>query len=419
MELIIIILGLVILLAILINPLIGLIMLVILFYQETLFPVINASIIITPLKVIGIFTFCVTIFKSIFKKVYLSFIIKKQIWFFVLFLICLYVSGFVHPNSFTRSYFTMFTSFAVFGIIILLLIDSISSFRLVLWFCILSAFVASSFSVFEYIKYKDMYLRIRGEAYGPNEFAISILPMISICYYGIRSERKKILKIVLFVSTIIIFFALILSFSRGGLVGLIVMLIAGFLKAKHKILVFVIGLIMFAVVASYLPSLVWERVEETKESISNLETTSSFDSTKRRYLLAKAAWEIFLEYPVTGIGLGNYYWECSKYEKIHPGRPRSTYLEILSELGLIGFMFFLGIIFYTLRGLGRIIKKTSDGYAEGFYFGIIGFLVAAIFLHAYHEKILWFLIFMSTALEVVMNNNLKQNVSLKENTAYG
>ena len=112
---------------------------------------------------------------------------------------------------------------------------------------------------------------------------------------------------------------------------------------------------------------------------------------------------MFLEHPLVGVGVGNYYYECRKYAPIFAGRAHTTYLEIMAELGIIGIFLFLGILFSTFKTLKKIIRSNSpiSGYARGLYIGLAGFLIAAIFLHAQQEKALWFVIFMAAALEQI------------------
>jgi len=77
------------------------------------------------------------------------------------------------------------------------------------------------------------------------------------------------------------------------------------------------------------------------------------------------AYKIFLEYPVFGIGINNFYLESSKneYEIIRSGcpegsndckyeaastHPHQVYLEIISEVGLTGLIYFIFIFFYPV-----------------------------------------------------------------------
>jgi len=148
-----------------------------------------------------------------------------------------------------------------------------------------------------------------------------------------------------------------------------------------------------------MPDSVWERFEKTK-----IEDTydDTIGSTVRRYYLAMAAWEMFLDNPVFGSGPGDFYYNCRLYYPLKAGRAHTMYLEIMAEMGMIGIGLFLAVLFSSLRGSGRGIKYGEEGYGgygRGLWLGLIGFMVSAFFLHAQQEKVLWLVVFLSLAIE--------------------
>ena len=83
------------------------------------------------------------------------------------------------------------------------------------------------------------------------------------------------------------------------------------------------------------------------------------------------AYNIFLNYPIFGIGINNFYQESSKseYEDTKllntKGRvsnhPHQIYLEIISEVGLIGSIYFFFIIFYPINiSIKYLIKRKNS-----------------------------------------------------------
>jgi O-antigen ligase len=325
------------------------------------------------------------------------------------------MSGFSQPGSATRENFTVFTSFLMLGFIILSLVYTLKRFRLVTWTILISMFLVSIITTLSYLGLGQV-TRMKGSGYGPNEFAIGILPFVGIAFYTMIAEKNKLLRLLALIITVFLTTALVLTFSRGSLIGLFTILIFGILKAKKKIKSVFTVLIITAILVSAMPKYVWERFIKTQETLQNLDETSNVDNTKRRYLLARGAWLLFLDHPVTGVGIGNYYYEGRKYVQINPGRAHTMYLEVMAELGIIGIILFLLILFSVFKSLRLIIKSNSiySAYARGLYLGLVGFLVAAIFLHAQQEKALWFCIFMALALENIAIKGL--SVVDKKNT---
>ena len=149
---------------------------------------------------------------------------------------------------------------------------------------------------------------------------------------------------------------------------------------------------------NFLPQDFYERIEKTR-----LEDTydEAIGSTVRRYYLAKAAWEMYLDYPVFGMGLGNYYYNCRLYYPLVGGRAHNMYLEIMAETGTVGLLLFMSVILSAFKSINRVIKSDTElsHYGRGLFIGIIGFLVSAIFLHAQLEKSLWLSVFLAMAMD--------------------
>jgi O-antigen ligase len=353
---------------------------------------------VTPIKIIGTLTFLSTLIHCGGRKGAWDFLKKPQIKYFVLFLIWVFISGFTQPGWASRENFTMFISNAILGITVLILLQDIKKLRLMLWLITISIFFICLQTILSYLGIE----RAGGTGYGPNEFAIAILPFIALTFYTSTTESSKLLKLILIGIMIVIFLALITTVSRGGIVGLGGMLLVAILKSRKKFIAIIVVCILTVIFINTMPQNLRDRFGKTQVSEKAFGIgDGDIDSTTRRYYLAQAGWRIFLTHPLFGIGIGNYFYENRNYAPVSPGRAHNTYLEIMAELGIIGILLFFGIIFFTLRGLNKIIRSKTplNGYSKGLYIGLVGFLIAGIFLHAQQDRILWFLIFMSAALE--------------------
>lgn len=408
MNPIFIIVGIVLAAGIFISPIFGLALTVILIpvsTQQTLGgSFLGIFSMATPIKIIGSLTFISALMHYGGKKGIWNFLKKPQMRYFFLFLIWVLICGFAQPGFATRENFTMFTSNAILGVTMIILLAEIKKFRLALWFIIMSIFFICVKTVLSHLATD----RAGGTGYGPNEFAIMILPFIAITFFMSLAEKNKTLKIILLGIAAIILFALISTVSRGGIVGLGGMLLISTFKAKRKIIAILLVCIMAVLFLNIMPAGLRERFEKTQVSEYAYGIgVGDIDSSTRRYNLSLAAWRMFLAHPIFGVGVGNYFYENRNYAPVYPGRAHNMYLEIMAELGIIGLLLFLGIIFYTSRCLNKIIKNNSvfSGYARGLYIGLAGFLVTGIFLHAQQDRILWFIVFMSAALERIYEKN--------------
>lgn len=91
----------------------------------------------------------------------------------------------------------------------------------------------------------------------------------------------------------------------------------------------------------------------------------------------KAAIKIHKEYPIFGVGLKNYRVEVSKnkYGKLTSIHPHQIHFEILSELGLIGYLLFITIfLFVIFKSIILYIKNNDPIRLGGILFLIATFL---------------------------------------------
>ncbi|MBI4546770.1 MAG: O-antigen ligase family protein [Ignavibacteriae bacterium] len=105
-----------------------------------------------------------------------------------------------------------------------------------------------------------------------------------------------------------------------------------------------------------------------KQRLSTILDFGPQSTIARRYFFYAGAWRAFLDSPVIGHGVGNYraflpkfrsseYWMV-RSEDIVP-HAHNEYLEILSETGIVGFLFFGGILFLYLKAVRHALKETN------------------------------------------------------------
>jgi hypothetical protein len=85
-----------------------------------------------------------------------------------------------------------------------------------------------------------------------------------------------------------------------------------------------------------------------------------------------SAYKIFLDNPIFGVGIKNFRYECKKpqYKDIYSctTHPHNTYMQLLAETGIIGFLFiftifiFLSYKIFTIIFFGKIKIKLSNHY---------------------------------------------------------
>jgi len=165
---------------------------------------------------------------------------------------------------------------------------------------------------------------------------------------------------------------LILTFSRGGFIGLAGGLIAVLILSRWVQLIsnkkfltfFLIGIGLCITVTPLVYTYIMVRPEATLARID----------------LNKVGLEMIKAHPIIGVGLNNHMVEKPKYDPkdyIIPMPTHNRYLLIASEVGIPGLLFFLGFLWLTLKTTLRA-ARTEDRYLASVALGILGAFVATL-----------------------------------------
>ncbi len=135
-----------------------------------------------------------------------------------------------------------------------------------------------------------------------------------------------------------------------------------------------------------------------------------------------AAWRLFKENPATGIGINAFHTVSNDAVRTTPGtdlrnfeeRPpgvyvHNAYLGSLTELGLPGFLFFVGLLFATARTLRRAAVRARwlgdlelARTANALLLSLGGWAIASFFLSSETARPLWILVGLALALPRVI-----------------
>lgn len=281
---------------------------------------------------------------------------------------------------------------------------------------ILSIFISSFSSFFASfgglgISFKNMlplFLhRFSGSVFDPNYFSMTVVASIPLAITLIIKERYPFLKMLWIFSILFLIFSIILSQSRTGLFSVtVVFLYTVFflLQRKRKEVFFIAVPLVIIIIA--IPSVFWYRLFLFWQSVS---TNIKADySTVHRFLLLSSAFDVFIKNPIFGVGLGNFEAIAARYTQ-YPMVCHNTYLEIAANLGLLGLIPFLLILYKGFHILKNAIRdpNTSE-LAWGIRAGLLGSYVAILFLSVPFKLDFWILL----ALSAVLSRSCKQKNDL-------
>jgi O-antigen ligase len=248
-----------------------------------------------------------------------------------------------------------------------------------------------------------------------NDFCMAINMTLPFALFGIFSANSKTNKIYYLLITCL-FLASILTYSRGGFVGLVSVMVYCWLRSNKKVALGVVMglLVIFALIAA--PSSYWDRVRSISSEYKDItETGRQYGTGGQRIYAWKIGWRIFINNPIVGVGQGNYPWHVGKTEdemgvqwqtRSLAGRAaHSLYFTLLPELGLIGTFLFASMIVLSLKDLfyiRKVLKSQKEKYSgeeskrihflalalEG---SLVGFLASSAFISTLYYPNFWIL----------------------------
>jgi hypothetical protein len=151
----------------------------------------------------------------------------------------------------------------------------------------------------------------------------------------------------------------------------------------------------------FLPGNAKTRLVQSVQPLTGGGVTMAEDaSVRNRAGENLAAVHMLLDYPVLGVGPGNYpvlyttYSQTIALDSRNEGRhPHNLYLEYLAETGIIGCALILALMGLALRGAWRarsVFEGRDRLLVEGVFVALVGYFVNGVFLHpSGYSRYLW------------------------------
>jgi len=283
---------------------------------------------------------------------------------------------------FTASAFTTRTELQLMLSLLILVFLAAQAFRTLAdwrsfaWFVMIFAFLVAGFGILQHLTFNGkLYwfreLKYGGIPFGPyanrNHFAgfvELVLPMslVPLLLGRVRRERLAIVGML----AIIPLSALLLSASRGGIISLaaelaflVLVMVLRRTAGRHLVAGGVVLLLAFLTVA-------WLGVNQILSRFSSLQTLEVTQG--KRASMRHGTWQIFLDHPVLGTGLGTLQQVYPPYETLYDGKivnhTHNDYLEALAGTGLVGGLccaWFIGTLFISALGF---LKSGDNSFAN-------------------------------------------------------
>jgi O-antigen ligase len=209
----------------------------------------------------------------------------------------------------------------------------------------------------------------------PNENAYSLLILIPIAA-GIASISKWHVRVVLWGMIATYLLAIFLTFSRGGLLGLVA--VVGLMGWKQKSFIIRVGMIAVLVGGIAAAGMFWTR----KDGFNDLRTDTT---VQQRWATIQAGALMFAANPLLGVGPGcslvayplyvprDAHCGCQDQLVIH-----NSFIQVLSELGALGFIPWMVFLGAAMLLAWRLEKGPLATYATCLGIALFGFLACSM-----------------------------------------
>lgn len=192
----------------------------------------------------------------------------------------------------------------------------------------------------------------------------AVLPCLFFLWYWQYSTKNKFLKIILYIPTTLYLISFLFDGARANLLSIMISLtvILIFYKDKFKIL---ISPLISLIIAICIYAIIY--FNDVKKIGSSL---NRYGSSGRAELWEKSL-SLWLEYPILGIGGGNF---INNEPKLFSAHPHNLILQWIAEWGLVGIFLTLGLFILTYKIISNYNKVPA--FIFGFF---IAFLVNILF----------------------------------------
>mgnify|MGYP000895446580 CR=1 FL=1 len=237
--------------------------------------------------------------------------------------------------------------------------------------------------------------RVAGLATNANQAARYFVIALVFFYYLRIKTNSSFNKLLYLVGILVTFIGVFFTVSRSGILllfGAFGLILIFQPRVKNKVGL-VILLVVGLIVLSFFSDSIFRIIRDIFPAIQE-----GTDTVGLRYNLWKAGWRMWLDHPFNGVGIGQYNQNLRRYmiNMVGPTRgslsSHNTYVQVLSETGIVGFTLFMGMLINAFKHLwpsaSRSLNENED-LRNAWFIILLIISVGGITITDLANKILW------------------------------
>ena len=279
------------------------------------------------------------------------------------------------------------------------------------------------------------FARVQATAIEPLYFANYIfIPLFLLLSLLIRGQVGKLInKNLAYVVAVALLLDFVLAVSRGAylglaIAGLVLIVVQAKLILRAKTIIITVAIGLLVITGAYLALVKSEpRALDTFIGHVLVNDATTGESVVSRVTATEQAYNIWLDHPYFGVGLGN-------YGPVTQGNPKDVpeggwaivnneYMELLAENGVVGLVMYLAVIVLVFLRAFAAIRKQSDEFIKSVLIGLCLALFAILVQYLSFSTIyifhIWFLIAVISAISSFSLNPVRSGRNLPEGSNSG
>jgi probable O-glycosylation ligase (exosortase A-associated) len=245
-----------------------------------------------------------------------------------------------------------------------------------------------------------------------NSFATLFVATVPFLWYMGLSVRSAMFRYLLWAVIPFVWHAVFLTGSRGGFLAMAATLLLMAVRFKQRF----VGV---GVVVAFVVAFVWQGGETMWERVDTIDEYQSDGSAMGRLNAWQAATKMMMTHPLTGVGPGAFLRAFPNYSDELPRQAHNTVFQLGAEYGPLAALAFVGLIFSCIGALWRNGNRLAEHgrskdvlhlLNEATLTAIVGVTVCSMFLTLQLFELLYFLVFMASAIVVTSRDSLQMVV---------
>ena len=243
-----------------------------------------------------------------------------------------------------------------------------------------------------------------------NALAMLLVTTMPFIYYSGLLVKKNIYKLGIWSFIPLLWHAVFLTASRGGMLSLAAATLFIALRSKSKALGIVILFGLAVAIATQASSVLNRSTETEGQDISFSDDEAALDP---RLISWRVGFDIIADYPFLGVGVSRFQQAFPNYSETKVHVAHNTFIQFASGSGLFAGLIYIGLFYSAFKGYRKDLKNLApDEFLyvcnEATAASLIAFFICAVFLDLMTYEIFYLLLIVNISKQLLSEEHAQK-----------